>query len=151
MGTSQSKPNAPPAAPLIPPWANQDPPPPVPLPDPDVSPVPLPDPDAPPNNLSLSHHLHHPPSLPHPDGLRVFEQLSAALQALVIGVMHARLSVIGRAHPWAAHTPAPHDSRALLVLAAPHWLVLPAQQLDNRRLPGHSMFDHWPAFCGCGG
>ena len=32
MGTSQSKPNAPPGAPFIPPWADQDPPPPEPAP-----------------------------------------------------------------------------------------------------------------------
>lgn len=45
MGTSQSKPNAPPSAPLIPPWANQDPPAPAPAPDPatpPAQPVPVP-------------------------------------------------------------------------------------------------------------
>lgn len=34
MGTSRPKPDAPPAAPLIPPWADKDPPPPLPPPDP---------------------------------------------------------------------------------------------------------------------
>lgn len=47
MGTSQSKPNAPPGAPLIPPWADQDPPPPEPAPD--MSPTqPVPPPQEPP-------------------------------------------------------------------------------------------------------
>jgi len=39
MGTSQSKPNPPPGAPLIPPWANQDPPPPEPPPEPAPDPT----------------------------------------------------------------------------------------------------------------
>lgn len=34
MGTSRPKPDAPPASPLVPPWADQDPAPPTPLPDP---------------------------------------------------------------------------------------------------------------------
>lgn len=34
MGTSRPKPDAPPAAPLIPPWADEDPTPPLPLPEP---------------------------------------------------------------------------------------------------------------------
>lgn len=38
MGTSQSKPSAPPAAPLIPPWADHDPPAPEPAPDPTTPP-----------------------------------------------------------------------------------------------------------------
>jgi hypothetical protein len=53
MGTSQSKPNAPPAAPLIPPWANQDPPPPEPMPDPATPPAqPAPVPPQPPIELA---------------------------------------------------------------------------------------------------
>lgn len=48
MGTSRSKPDAPPAAPLVPPWADQDPAPPPPLPDPlPEDPVPEPEDDDP--------------------------------------------------------------------------------------------------------
>jgi len=46
MGTSRPKPDAPPAAPLIPPWADRDPVPPVPPPDPlPEDPVPEPEED----------------------------------------------------------------------------------------------------------
>src|SRR5947208_3582244 len=52
MGTSQSKRDAPPAAPLVPPWADQDPEPPPPAPAPDAplpaDPLPL---NVPPNQL----------------------------------------------------------------------------------------------------
>src|SRR5687767_12165971 len=47
MGTSQSKRDAPPAAPLIPPWADQDPPPIPPAPDPNI-PLPVAEPSVPP-------------------------------------------------------------------------------------------------------
>lgn len=46
MGTSRAKPDAPPASPLIPPWADQDPLPPIPPPDPlPEDPVPEPEGD----------------------------------------------------------------------------------------------------------
>jgi hypothetical protein len=45
MGTSRPKPDAPPGSPLIPPWADQDPAPPVPLPEP-LPDDPVPDPEA---------------------------------------------------------------------------------------------------------
>lgn len=46
MGTSRPKPDAPPASPLVPPWADQDPAPPAPLPEPlPEDPVPEPDDD----------------------------------------------------------------------------------------------------------